>query len=181
MSATIPSTDPFLAMLSPRLFRPFYSPNDMLALGVYGGAFFGPNNAARILPDIDPDLFRNINTSTWKSYTYDNTKNYFQVAGGREDRTYNMTIEQRQIHRFGWFEWYCKFYYGERSIADTGRITQWIKEINRHFYYIKNGVYNGEGNILTDLTFLPERRQKLLELGVDPTKDPYDYGCNYHF
>lgn len=185
MSKTIPSTDPFLGIVTQiGTFRPWYTPNDMLSLGVYGGAFFFGKSKWKILSELPQDIIKGVPEDKYANYQYSNAKNYFEVepsGGAKSDRTFSMPPNTKGIHPFGWFEWYCRYYYGSVSAADIWRVKQWQMAINQHWFYIINGVYNGEGNKITDLAFLPERRQKLLELGVDPTILPAAYQCTYQF
>lgn len=190
MSKTIPSTDPQLPILrkaSTKDFAPFYTPNDMLDLGVFGGSFFSPNRAKKIIENVlgyeqFMDLTMGINISKFQSGEYDPTQNYFpNQALSFTDRWFGMPADQKRKHKYGWFHWYVLFYYGEQSVADAPRVMQWKKAINVNWFYIASTPYTGEGNRNTDLTFLPTRRQRLLELGWDPTVDPATKGLKMNF
>lgn len=179
MSRTIPSTDPYLGIIAEKRFRPFYTPNDMLYLGVYGGAAFGSKQWRKV-GDFPEDLVKGVDVSKYSNITPDPAKNYFGTAGTLSDRTFSMPPMYKSLHH-NWFEWYCLYYYGNRSAADGYRIDQWLKAINQHWFYILKGPYTGGGEPETDLTYLADRRQKLLEMGVDPTVTPEDYSCYYQF
>lgn len=186
MSRTIPSTDPPLSLLvESGQFKPFYSPNDMLTLGVFGGSFWYR------IPQRDAWLFKStdfsfgVSLNLYSSVIYDNAVNYFGVDGFLgNDRTFGLPPNQKRLHPKGWFEWYCNYYYGQKSTADAGRIRQWAYAINVEWSYIDGATptpYMGSGNRATDLNFLQERRQRLLEMGWDPVKDPKDYQLQIKF
>lgn len=156
-------------------FKPFYSPADMLNLGIKGGQF-GHDNLP-VLYSLNPSLVKSFkSTNKWAQTTFDTAKNYFHVANAQSDRTLGVGQIYKTLHPLGWFEWYCRFYYGEKSRADIMRITQWIMGINVAWFYIKQ-----DPTKLTDLTWQPMRRQDMLEWGVDPTLDPESYGCGEGF
>lgn len=149
----------------------------MLILGVFGGQFFGKNKAySNKTKFFGTDLFYGVDLDKYQGNAYDPAKNYFNLTLGGTDRTFNMPPSIKRLHFNGWYHWYCQYYYGEKSPADTWRIVQWQKSIAVEWFYIVNGVYEGGGNRFTDLLFLPTRRQRLLEKGWDPTKAPADYG-----
>lgn len=182
MSQSIPSTDPYISLINGSksgIFRPWYTPKEMLLLGVFGGSFFTDRRA--LMKTLSWDLITDVPVAKLISGPYDPAQNYFNVTLELMDRTFEMPMTMKRLHPNGWFEWYCRFYYGEQSPADPDRIRQWLMSVNQHWFYITNGTYNGDGNINTDVTFLPERRQRLLELGVDPTIPPSVYNCFYKF
>lgn len=189
MSATVPSTDPPIGMVRSSIFQPYYTPKEMLTLGVFGGAFFGSSNAQKILSTgpltiggAMDSLFRGLPKLKYESPIYDPNQNY--IPGQTlavQRRGLNMPSYIKRLNPFGWFEWYVNWYYGCVSQADNWRISQWQKSINVHWLYIANGVYTGGGNKFTDLTYLPMRRQRLIELGWDPTIDPEKQGLKINF
>lgn len=180
MSQTIPSTDHYLNLMNDHgIFRPFYSPRDMLQLGVYQGAYF-INKKPSMLAMVK-DLLNNIPVNKYLSNP-SNSLNYFQVQAPDTGEYHSGLVPGlRALHPGGWFEWYCKFYYGEKSRADHARVRQWLYTVNAQWFYIMKGPYTNMGTQATDLTWLPERRQKMLEFGADPTVDPSLYGCFYKF
>jgi hypothetical protein len=182
MIPTIPAGRDPLLLTGKKPFRPFYSPQDMLNLGVFGGSFFGPDRAMKLIPKFTQFmLFSGVPISSYALAIYNQGINYFNVSLDPMNRTFSMPIGLKRMHPFGWFEWYCKYFYGEESKADEHRIKQWVMSINQHWFYIATSAYTGVGNRFTDLTFLPPRRQALLEFGWDPTIDPATWGFQYKF
>lgn len=177
MNTTIPSTEGPLKVryIMGIDFKPFYSPVAMLDLGIKGGTF-GRDNIP-LLYDISGELNRKFRpTNKWGQPDYDSTRNYFNVVSDQTERSLGIGTVYKEKHPLGWFEWYCRFWYGEKSTADQMRVSQWMVGINTAWYYIKSGA-GTDPNKLTDLTFLPLRRQQLLEWAVDPTLSPDSYGC----
>lgn len=184
MSVTIPSTDPQILTVSvdPQ-FKPWYTPNEMLRLGVYGGWFFS-NTTRRYqtFKTIPPDATRGVSGTKYLTPIYDPSINYFATNGISlyGDRWFNMPTTFKRLH-VGWFDWYCRYAYGTYSPADEIRMTQWRKLISVEAYYIQNGIYEGETDRWSDLTFLPQRRQRLLELAWDPSRNPITFGLPINF
>jgi|SRR5882757_3765870 len=175
MNTTIPTAGPTSFLLVTQIvgltFRPFYRPEDMLNLGIKGGQFGHDDKI--LLYGINKDLTTKFKgTTKWAQDTYSNPKNYFNIANTQSERVLNNNNVYKAKHPLGWFEWYCRFYYGEKSTADMMRLSQWLIGINTAWFYIATDPAR-----LTDLTWQPMRRQALLEWGVDPSLDPASYGC----
>lgn len=167
--ATIPSANPPIRFGEFPSFAPFYTPTEMLLLGVFAGAKFNRINAQKTIP---PEVFIDV---PWNKYVKepDMAENYFNVIAVERDR--EIGIIEKRYHPHGWFQWYCGFYHGRRSIVDAARIRQWEKELKNISHYIRNGVYAGEGNRWTDNAAFTVYKQHLLQFGWDPTQDPLTY------
>lgn len=179
MNTTIPAQGGPMTVnqiMSDIAFKPFYSPKNMLTLGIKGGTF-GHDDIPRLL-SVSDDLNKTFRgTNKWAGSIYDNSKNYFNVAHFQTERDMSGNGHAfKSKHPLGWFEWYCRFYYGEKSPADVFRLSQWLIGINTEWFYIKQ-----DPTKLTDLSWQPARRQALLEWAVDPTLDPESYGCGDAF
>jgi hypothetical protein len=163
------------------MFKPWYTPKEMLELGVYGGIFFSFEVHRVDLPD---ELFEGVPESKWKANEYTIGTNYFSVAVTLRNRGLTlMDPRQRQRH-FDWFLWYTRFYYGleQEGYVNGFRTTQWKEEILTLFFYIEQGTYtppNPNTNNYTrytDPSWKPTYKQYLLHFGWDPTRKPSDYG-----
>lgn len=181
MSLTIPAGVPNLKLNTEFEFKPFYTPNEMLKMGIYGGSYFG---RARNYLD-DPPLkyiFQGVPNQNYIGWDYNQAINYFAVTPERLERGLNIPSALKQKHPLGWFQWYMSYYSGRTNRSlDAWRINQWLENINTDWYYIANDTYSGGGSRFTDLTFKKDRRQRMLEFGVDPTIDPVSYGCGFEF
>ena len=87
-------------------FKPHFTPNDMLQLGVYGGHFFFYASRNRGLPDI---LFDEVPESKLEHPEYDSANNHFLISPIILRSTIPLNAK---IFSGGWFGWYCKFFYG---------------------------------------------------------------------
>lgn len=182
MNTQIPAEGPPMIVtpiLGEIAFRPFYTPMAMLNFGIRGGTF--GNDNLPLAYSISDELTRAFKgTSKWGLSVYDNSKNHFNVEYHASERDLSGNQVFKAKHPLGWFEWYARFYYGAKSTADVFRVAQWYVGINTAWFYIKTGAA-GNAALLTDVTYLPIRRQALLEWGVDPTLDPVSYGCGHAF
>jgi hypothetical protein len=105
-------------------FKPELTPKEMLELGVFGGKYM--TDCIQEFPD---DWFENAKLSPHKK---DISLNLFEV-----DASLPLSHWQRKgwIHPEdprGWFQWYCRYYYGRRlPDEDQRQIKRW-KAIRRH-------------------------------------------------
>jgi len=105
-------------------FKPELTPKEMLELGVFGGKYI--TDCIQEFPD---DWFENAKLSPQKK---DISLNLFEV-----DASLPLSHWQRKgwIHPEdprGWFQWYCRYYYGRRlPDEDQRQIKRW-KAIRRH-------------------------------------------------
>jgi hypothetical protein len=173
MNTIIPAEGPYinLKQVVGLDFRPFYTPAAMLNLGIKGGQFGHANKSLALgISDELTQLFKG--TQKWLMDDYDATRNYFNVVNRQSERSLGVGYIYKAKHPLGWFEWYCRFYYGETSPADIMRVSQWVVGINTAWFYIATDPAR-----LTDTDWQLLRRQQLLEWAVDPTLDPASYGC----
>lgn len=184
MNTQIPAEGPYMNVrqpLGPVAFRPFYTPLVMLNFGVKGGTF--GNDDLPLLYSISGELTKKFKgTTKWGQRVYTDATNHFAAHYLSSERDLKGNQVFKALHPLGWFEWYARFYYGERSTADSYRLHQWWLGINVAWFYIKQGSLGAnDETLLTNLEYLPIRRQALLEWGVDPTIDPSAYGCGGAF
>jgi hypothetical protein len=157
-------------------FEPDYTPLQMVKLGVFGGNYFAREHYSENYNDF-PEQFKidmaeaglceNAIKSKLKS-RYDLRKNMFAVYCGSSldqwiDR--NWIFEQ---DKYGWFEWYIKFYYGRRvKFMDTKQIMRWLSFKARH-----GGMLRSQTNRIErlNLSMAKKTRQNLLHWAIDSTK-----------
>jgi hypothetical protein len=109
-------------------FNPELTPKEMLALGVFGGRYMTDCRAefpaswfirARLCPERhDPRL------------------NFFKVNASQSLATWR---RKGWIHRQdprGWFQWFCRYYMGRRSLDDARQVRRW-RAIARHVAQIR--------------------------------------------
>ena len=133
-------------------FRPELTPKEMLALGVFGGRYMTDcrdefpaswfTDAKLCSSRHDPSLnFFGINAS--KSLSYWREKGWIHPDDPR-----------------GWFQWYCRYYRGRRSLDDERQIKRW-KAMTRHIAQVRRNCMPG------DLDCRRRQRQALLHWAYD--------------
>jgi hypothetical protein len=136
-------------------FRPDLGPDEMLALGVFGGKY---------MTDC---------TAEFPSGWFEKAKlcheahrpelNYFLVNASKPLSYWR---EKGWIHPDdprGWFQWYCRYYIGRRCDDDDRQIRRW-KAMTRHVAQLRSRCAPG------DLLCRPKQRQALLHWAYDSRK-----------
>ena len=136
-----------------KLFKPQLSPKKMLALGVFGGFYFGEK-----IKEYPKSWFAKAKLSK----NFDVKQNYFKVRAGLSRKYW---INKGWIFKedpLGWFQWYCRFTNGRRiSHIDAVQIKRW-KNFTRHVKAIKNNCEPG------DIHCRRRQRQAILQWAYNP-------------
>jgi hypothetical protein len=133
-------------------FKPDLTPKEMLHLGVFGGKYM--TDCTKEFPK---SWFEGAKLSPEKA---DCKLNYFQICASQ------LLSEWRRkgwIHPDdprGWFQWYCRYYYGRRHKDDLRQINRWIA-FRRHLAQIATNCRPG------DMTCRSRQRQALLHWAYD--------------
>ena len=136
-------------------FHPELTPAELLALGVFGGRYM-------------TDCGAEFPASWWRRA---------RLSPGRRDPTLNcfgvnasqpLSVWRKKgwIHRDdprGWFQWYCRYYLGRRSLDDERQIRRW-RQMARHVAQVKQGC------MPRDLDCRRRQRQALLHWAYDSRK-----------
>ncbi len=133
-------------------FKPELTPKQMLALGVFGGKYM--TDCAGEFP---PDWFDKAKLSPERR---DPKLNFFGVNASQ---SLSIWREKGWIYEEdprGWFQWYCRYFYGRRCIDDPRQIKRW-RAISRHIAQIKNNCPP------KTLDCRPRQRQALLHWAYD--------------
>ncbi len=137
-------------------FRPNLSPQEMLALGVFGGKYM--TDCKKEFPKA---WFREAKLSPEK---HDARLNYFNVNASQPLAEWRRKGWIHEDDPRGWFQWYCRYYMGRRIPGyDDLQIKRW-KQIRRHIAQIKLNWRAG------DLHCRPRQRQALLHWAYDSRK-----------
>jgi len=118
------------------LFKPNLSPHEIIKLGSFGGAYFRDIYSSVIKSKlsnqhnefIKTGMFKNIDIDT---HVINNTCipkiNKYGVKAGTSLDTWEKSGWIKPIDPYGWFQWYCRFYYGRRCEDDERQIKRWNK------------------------------------------------------
>ena len=137
-----------------KIFKPQLTPKKMLALGVFGGAYFGKK-----IKEYPKSWFMKSKLSK----KFDVNQNRFKVKSGLSKKEW---IKKGWIFKedpLGWFQWYCRFFNGRRiPHIDRIQIKRWKAFGNRHIPAIKKNCDSG------DIFCRRKQRQAVLQWAYDP-------------
>lgn len=137
-------------------FKPDLTPEEMLALGVFGGNYFQGETG-----EFPSTWFKK---SKLSAHGHDKSLNFFKV-----DASQPLAVWKKKGWIYfedprGWFQWYCRYYMGRRiPDEDQRQIKRW-KAIKRHVSQLQNSCQIG------DLECRPRQRQALLHWAYDSRK-----------
>ncbi len=138
------------------LFKPELSPKQMLSLGVFGGKYMTDCRS-----EFPPDWFT---TAKLCSERHDPNLNFFGVNASQPLSVWRKKGWISDDDPRGWFQWYCRYYYGRRIPAeDEKQIKRWLN-MRRHLAQLQKNCRKG------DLTCRRKQRQALLHWAYDTTK-----------
>ena len=137
-----------------KLFKPQLTPQKMLELGVFGGAYFSGK-----IKEYPKAWFKNARLSK----TFDAKKNRFKVKAGLTRKEWLAKGWIFEEDPLGWFQWYCRYSLGRRiPRVDAFQIRRWQSFGPRHIGAIKKNCE--KGNIFCR----KRQRQALLQWAYDP-------------
>ena len=135
-------------------FKPDLSPGEMLALGVFGGAYFAGESVA----EYPAEWFEGAVAS---EHGKDKALNYFGVDASQSREEWIQKGWISECDPLGWFQWYCRYYLGRRIPGEDERqIARW-KNMVRHVAQVKYACRAG------DATCHTKQRQALLHWAYD--------------
>ena len=137
-----------------KIFKPQLTPKKMLALGVFGGAYFRGK-----IKEYPKSWFKNAKLSK----KFDVNQNRFKVKSGLSKKEW---IKKGWIFKedpLGWFQWYCRFVNGRRiPRIDRIQIKRWKAFGDRHIPAIKKNCDPG------DVFCRRKQRQAILQWAYSP-------------
>lgn len=136
-------------------FRSELTPREMLKLGVFGGYYF-----RSYIDEYPKSWFKGVKLSPEFK---DPKLNYFKINASQplkywQDRGWINPQDPR-----GWFQWYCRYYMGRRTLDDERQIARW-KAVVRHISQLQKNCRP------RDLSCRPRQRQALLHWAYDSRK-----------
>jgi hypothetical protein len=141
-------------------FKPHLTPQQMLRLGVFGGAYF--DGVDGLIPsDLPRAWFRGVKLSPDGKKKH--ALNYFKINASQPLSVWQKKGWIYPDDPHGWFQWYCRYYLGRRIPKEDARqIARW-KAIKRHIMQIKRNCKPGDGT-------RPRQRQAILHWAYDSRK-----------
>ncbi len=139
-------------------FQPRLTPKEMLELGVFGGVYMRD-----CINEFPKDWFAKAKFQNQDSYVHDPELNYFGVNASQPLSVWRKKGWIYKDDPRGWFQWYCRYYFGRRCDDDKRQIKRW-KAMVRHIYQIKYNCRQG------DVACRPVQRQALLHWAYDSRK-----------
>jgi hypothetical protein len=134
-------------------FSPFYSPQQMLEMGVFEGKYCN---------DCTDEFPQGWYQSAKSSLTPDPALNYFGVKSRQPLSVWRQKGWIYEPDPRGWFQWYCRYYFGRRlPDVDRIQIKRW-KAFARHVGQIRANCEPG------DIFCRRRQRQALLQWSYDP-------------
>lgn len=136
-------------------FKPDLTPQEMLELGVFGGAY---------LNDCTDEFPASWFTHAKLSATKDPSLNYFKIDASQPLSVWQAKGWIYKDDPRGWFQWYCRYYMGRRiPDEDARQIKRW-RQMVRHVAQIRNACRIGDASCHT------RQRQALLHWAYDSRK-----------
>jgi hypothetical protein len=138
-------------------FKPTLTPKQMLELGVFGGKYM-------------TDCKKEFPLSWFKKaklcHEFHNAElNYFKINASQPLAVWRENDWIYPSDPRGWFQWYCRYYFGRRiEVEDVRQIKRWKSFVARHVGALKKGCTKGE------LFCRRKERQALLHWAVDSRK-----------
>lgn len=134
-------------------FMPELTPKQMLELGVFGGKYM-----TDCKDEFPKDWFEHAKLN---AQFHDPKLNLFGINASQPLSVWRKKGWINKQDPRGWFQWYCRYYMGRRSIDDDRQIKRW-RAIKRHFAQIKTNCIKG------DMNCRRRQRQAVLHWAYDP-------------
>lgn len=165
-------------------FKPNLTPKEVITSGSFGGTYFRP-----ILSGITGKIYKNV----WKEFpdewfkSVDIEKYVTSIVIQKEVNKYKVNMGGNldmwessgwitNVDPYGWFQWYCRFYLGRRSIDDERQIKRWLRSSGPNGRFRVRLIRNiiKEKAKFDDFNVGASGRQGLLHWGYELTKDDFD-------
>ena len=161
------------------IFQPTYTPRQMLEMGVFGGDYF---NDEEWREGISEELFEGLPEEKYNLKKPDKTVNYYGVLAGKDQGWWEERGMMHPDDPRGWFQWYCKYYYGRRHEDDSRQIKRWENFIRRQTNMFHSTLRRNKISsktplrvVLDDVNIYPKYRQSILQWAWNPVESLEDY------
>lgn len=130
-------TEPIGKNFDPR-FKPQLTPQEMLALGVFGGVYL--RDCTKEFPK---EWFAHAKLQKKGKYKPDPSLNFFEVNASQPLSVWKAKGWIHDDDPRGWFQWYCRYYMGRRHPDDERQIKRWFA-MRRHIAQIQHKCRRGD-------------------------------------
>ncbi len=137
-------------------FKPDLTPQEMLALGVFGGKYM-----TDCTNEFPKSWFAKAKLNPKK---HDATLNFFKVNASQPLSEWRKKGWIYKDDPRGWFQWYCRYYMGRRIPKEDARQIKRWKAMVRHIAQIRNNCRPG------DFMCHTKQRQAVLHWAYDSRK-----------
>ncbi len=138
------------------LFKPELSPQEMLELGVFGGKYM-----TDCIDEFPRAWFQN--AKLCREFHNPNL-NYFEINASQPLSVWRKMGWIYDEDPRGWFQWYCRYYFGRRiPPEDTRQIKRW-RAIKRHIIQLQKNC------LPKDLACRKKQQQAILHWAYDSRK-----------
>jgi hypothetical protein len=137
-------------------FKPDLSPQEILELGVFGGAYFEGCTS-----EFPRSWFTRAKQAANGKSVPDRHLNNFGVNASQTREVWQAKGWMYENDPRGWFQWYCRYYLGRRIPKEDARQIRRWNAIRRHASQIQQNCRKG------DFTCRPVQRQALLHWAYD--------------
>ncbi len=110
-------------------FKPELTPKEMLELGVFGGKYM-----TDCKDEFPESWYKNAKLCHEK---HDPNLNFFKVNASQPLSVWLKKGWINEDDPRGWFQWYCRYYMGRRTLDDEWQIKRW-KLFRRHYGQLIN-------------------------------------------
>jgi hypothetical protein len=139
-------------------FEPELTPPELLALGVFGGKYM-----TDCRDEFPKSWFTRATRAKLCAKRHDPSLNHFGVNASQPLGVWRKKGWIVRDDPRGWFQWYCRYYMGRRSMDDERQIRRW-RAVRRHAAQIRANCPR------LALDCRPKQRQALLHWAYDSRK-----------
>lgn len=165
-------------------FRPNLTPEECIRAGIFGGCYFNPRGGKPGIFGRDVAIdhiefpskwFKGLPDALYKSRRYNVATNKYGVKSGQGQAFWEMKGWMHEQDPRGWFQWYCRFFQGRRTLDDARQIERWsacASERGRWRNQLCGRVWKEDGRF-DDLETAPVIRQTLLHWAYELDKQDW--------
>ena len=141
----------------------------MLKLGVFGGSYFYEPKS-RV--DIPISLFNSVPKDKYCNKVFDVNVNKYKIKAGLSKEWWdNKNLINDDYDPYGWFQWYCRFFYGRRCEDDKRQVNRWVTFKARHYTRYTNLCvlnHGGLDKVRSDDSIYPRYKQSMIQWAIKP-------------